>query len=348
MLEQVLERRLRVVDSPEQHEVRAARVGRVAERGELDDEAIALGADRVHRLEHERCVLQRGNSGRLRERGEVVRQADEAQSIHDRGVGGEVAQAGAREGERLAHGAGDDEARAARQQAQRARLALGQELGVGLVDDHDAARDGADRLDRVEADGRARRVVGGAEEDDVGVEPLDGRDDGGGAQAELVVALRRDPLGARARRDDRVHRVGGREAEHAATRAAEGLQQLLDDLVGAVRGPHLLALDTLAQIGGEVLAQRRELAVGVPVDGAQRVLDRGGHVRDDDLGNRVRVLVDVESDAHGLLRGSVGGLPAQVVADRKVVEARHSPIVDGRERRSARGGSLSLRSARER
>ncbi len=56
-----------------------------------------------------RRVPQRRQRGRLGDRREVVGQPDDAERVADRGVGGEVAEPGAGERERLAHGAGDDE-----------------------------------------------------------------------------------------------------------------------------------------------------------------------------------------------------------------------------------------------
>ena len=62
----------------------------------------------------------------------------------------------------------------------------------------------------------------------------------GDVDREGVVTPPVDPAGGRGRRDQVVHRVRRLEAHGGAARAAEGLQQLLEDLVAAVGGPQLL------------------------------------------------------------------------------------------------------------
>jgi hypothetical protein len=47
----------------------------------------------------------------------------------------------------------------------------------------------------------------------------------------------------------------------------------------------------------------------------------------DILGNRMRILVDVQGDGNGLLGSAIGGSSAQVVSDRQVVEARHQTML---------------------
>ena len=89
---------------------------------------------------------------------------------------------------------------------------------------------------------------------------------------------------------------------------------MLQDFIGAVRGPDLLARETVTKVVGESLAQRRELAVGVAVDVAQR--DRDG-VEDviGDLGwDGMSVLVDVQGDRKGCLRRAVGLEPTEIGA----------------------------------
>ena len=64
-------------------------------------------------------VRECGDRRRLGERRQVVRQAHEPQGVGDGRVGREVAESRAGEGEGLAHGAGDDQPRAAGEQRQR-------------------------------------------------------------------------------------------------------------------------------------------------------------------------------------------------------------------------------------
>ena len=88
----------------------------------------------------------------------------------DGGVGGEVAEPRAREGERLAHGAGDDEALPARRAAS-GRSARHAGVNSAYASSTTTMPCGGvvDRLDRLERQRRARRVVRRAEEHEVGV-----------------------------------------------------------------------------------------------------------------------------------------------------------------------------------
>src|SRR5690606_19109833 len=165
------------------------------------------------------------------------------------------------------------------------------------------------------------------------------------------VAFRGDPGAADPRGDDGVHRVGGREAEHTASGTAEGLQELLDDLVRAVGGPDVVAAEAVTEVAGQRLTERRELAVGVAVRRQHGVRERGDDVAGDGLGDRVRVLVDVEGVAHVLLRRPVGGESPQVVTDRQVGEGGHPAILLSTDaapagRENAGGAPPSSRTAR--
>ena len=111
-----------------------------------------------------------------------------------------------------------------------------------------------------------------------------------------------------------MHRVGRLEAERGAARAAERLEQLLYDLVGAVRRPHLLGGDAVAEVVGEVLAQLDGVPVGVAVERARDARDRVRDRRAQALARRVRVLVGVELDGDVELRRAVGVQVPQVRA----------------------------------
>jgi hypothetical protein len=126
-----------------------------------------------------------------------------------------------------------------------------------------------------------------------------------------------DPRGAGAGADDRVHGVRRREAERGATGAAERLQHVLQHLVGAVAGPHLVGPDAVAEVAGQRLAQGGELAVRVPVEVAHLQRHRGGDRGGDGLGDVVAVLVRVEAHRDVELRRAVRRAAAQVVAQRE-------------------------------
>ncbi len=82
----------------------------------------------------------------------------------------------------------------------------------------------------------------------------------------------------------------------------------------------LVGRQTVPEVAGEALAQRGELAIRVAVDGANGLGEGRLDVERHLLRNRVGVLVDVELDAHVLLRCAVRHVPAKVIADRQVVE----------------------------
>src|SRR6202034_646526 len=137
--------------------------------------------------------------------------------------------------------------------------------------------------------------------------------------------------------DQRVHGVGRLEAERGAARAAERLEQLLYDLVGAVRGPHLPPGPAVAEVVGEVLAQVDGIPVGVAVE---RARDTGDGVRDrlpEALARRVGVLVGVQLDRHVQLGGTVGVQVPQVVADEAAdrVAGAHRAVLGTRARTAA-------------
>ena len=58
--------------------------------------------------------------------------------------------------------------------------------------------------------------------------------------------------------------VGGKP-EGRAARAAEGLEDLLKDFVGAIRGPDVLRVQPMAKVFGEGFAQFGEFAVRIAV-----------------------------------------------------------------------------------
>lgn len=204
------------------------------------------------------------------------------------------------------------------------------ELSVRLVDD-DHRRLG--RLGRVvqrehglRVDGGAGGVVGGGDEDDVGAELGDDRAGGLDVDGEVLVARSGDPAGAGTAGDEGVHGVRGLEADRGAAGSAEGLQQLLEDLVGAVGGPYVGGRDRVPGGAGEVAGQFGTefdgVPVGVAVEVAGGLADPLGDPVDERLGQRVGVLVGVQPHGYVELRRPVRGLAAQFVADREIVDAR--------------------------
>ena len=221
------------------------------------------------------------------------------------------------------------------------------ELGVGLVEDHQARRRLADGHHRLLGDHRAGGVVGRAEEDDLGLAQADGLHRGVGVHGVVGVAAGTDETGAGNPRDVGVHRVGGLERHDLALRAAEGLHELLDNLVGAVGRPQ--ALGQRAHVAGQALPQRGEVAVRVAVeaelsDPSRQILHEGGR-------RRVRAFVGVEADRDVELWRAVGvqvrevGPGRQPFAQFEVTHLQNAPPPRGRDwaaprprRRRRRGG----------
>ena len=100
---------------------RRSRRPRAPARAARSTVGVALGAQVVDAAEQLGGVPQRRERDRLGDRREVVGQPDDAERVADRGVGGQVAEPGAGERERLAHRAGDHQVAVRRQQLERAR-----------------------------------------------------------------------------------------------------------------------------------------------------------------------------------------------------------------------------------
>jgi hypothetical protein len=145
-----------------------------------------------------------------------------------------------------------------------------------------------------------------------------------GGQPEVDAAPGGHPPGAGAECQQRVHRVRRGEAERGAPRPAERLEQLLLDLVGAVGRPHLLGGEPVAEVARQVGTQRHGVAVRVAVEVPQLRREGLADRLDGRLGHRVGVLVGVQPHGHVELRRPVRRQPAQVVADRQVVEGGHA------------------------
>ena len=100
---------------------------------------------------------------------------------------------------------------------------------------------------------------------------------------------------------------------------------MLKHLVGTIGGPHLLRKQPLTQVVRERLAKRQELAIGVAVDVPKRQSDRIEDVGGDLVRHGMGVLVHVERHRKRCLRRTVRSHSAQIVTERKVVEASGHP-----------------------
>ena len=220
------------------------------------------------------------------------------------------------------------------------------ELAIGFVDDQDPGCRVQQPAQIGQRNTLSRRVIGAGDEHHVGPALDDRRDRGIGVEAEVRGARRLDPFGVGAVGDDRVHRIRRDEADRAASRTAEGLQQLLQDLVGSICRPEVFHAEPdpglHAEVGGQVGAQRHRVAVGIAVQVDGRIAHRGDDVVDERLAGRVRVLVGVQPHRNRQLRRAVGRFAAQVVAQRKsssdgrLVIARTSAVPPRRARAGLR------------
>ncbi len=108
---------------------------------------------------------------------------------------------------------------------------------------------------------------------------------------------------------------------------------MLEDFIGTIRRPDVLYSDghsaLRSQIASEGVAKFHKLAVGVAVDHLERLSDGAEDALPNLLGNRVGVLVDVQSDPHVNHRRTIRRLSPKVVANGQVREGRHSLIVAG-------------------
>ena len=242
---------------------------------------VPLGAQVVDPAEQLGRVPQRRQRGRLGDGGEVVGQPHHADRVADLGRRGEVAQPGAGERERLAHGAGDDEV-AVLAAAARARSACrcgGTRRTPRRRRRRRPARPAAASHRTPTASGGSAVPVGlfgrGQQHDARAAARGSARAPRSRSREKSLSRWPDHPLGHRVAGVLGIHRVRRREAQRAPARAAEGLEQLEHHLVGAVGRPHLLRGDAGRRVAGEVRRQRRpqlgELPVGVAVQGAGRL-----------------------------------------------------------------------------
>ena len=110
-------------------------------------------------------------------------------------------------------------------------------------------------------------------------------------------------------------------AERCAARPAECLQQLLEDLVGAVGGPHLLDAQPVPQIGSEGSAQLDGVTVGVTVHARGCRADSGFEIGDELGRGWIRILVGVQPYGDLELGRTVRRELTKIVAKRKVAPA---------------------------
>ena len=199
----------------------------------------------------------------------MVRQPHQHDRIHERGVGHEIAQSAAGEIERLTHCARYHQLSGViRQERDRGRR-VGK-FRIRLVYNHNARRGVENPGDGVEGSNVSGGIVGGGDENNVGLVVGDGRQGRLGIDAKVGAAGAVDEGGAGAVRQYGVHGVAGLEAQGGAAGPAEDLQELLEDLVGAVGGPQVSAGDgdtgAVGDVGSEVGAQRGAVPVGVAVE----------------------------------------------------------------------------------
>src|SRR6202012_2694913 len=88
-----------------------------------------------------------------------------------------------------------------------------------------------------------------------------------------------------------------------------------DDLVGAVRGPHLLGAEAVTEVVGQVLAQVDGVPVGIAVEGARYPGHRARDGRPQGRARRIGVLVGVQLDGDVELGGAVGVQVPEVLAE---------------------------------
>src|SRR5699024_6398677 len=167
-------------------------------------------------------------------------------------------------------------------------------------------------------------VVGGGDEEDVGAVLGDRRERRVDVERQVGAPVDGDPPRVRSRGEEGVHRVAGHEPHGAAAGAAEYLEELLEDLVGSVGGPHPVRVQFHAglatEVGGEIAAQGDGVAIRVAVQVGGGVRDGGGQVGHQRPAGRVRVLVGVELHRDVELGRTVGAAAPEVLAQRQVLD----------------------------
>ena len=211
--------------------------------------------------------------------------------------------------------------------ASRQRPGVAGELLVGLVDHDDRVRGGADLIDHLRGGAGAGRIVRGGDDDHGRGVAFHGGEHQVGIHGEVRVAGLGHVGGAGVARVLGIHGIGGGEGQHPATRPAESGQQLPHDLVGSVSHPDVAGGQAVAEVGGQVLAERHRLPVRVAVHRRGGLLDGLPHGPPQLTGWRIGVLVDVEDHGHVDLRCAIGFLPHQIVPERQAGEPAHRLVL---------------------
>ncbi len=174
------------------------------------------------------------------------------------------------------------------------------------------------------ADAVSGRVVGAGHEHDVGSTFRNHGDGSIHVECEVVPTEDLDPLGIGTVGDDRVHRVRRHKTHRATSRTCERLKKLLQNLVRSVCRPQIVDGDRytclLRQVRSQIRPQRHSVTVGVAVQFLRGFAHGFGHIVDERLGRRMRVLVRVELNRNRQLRCAVRRLSTQVLANRKGVD----------------------------
>ncbi len=340
-----------VGEAAEQHEVRVGLGGAQALLAEPGDQGVALVPQVVDPGQQLVGVLQCDRGDGLGDGRQVVRQAHDPAGVDDRRRRRQVAEPPAGEGERLRHGAGDDQVGAGRQQLQGRRHAVADELLVGLVGDHDPGTGLAEPADVVQAGRGAGRVVRRADQDHVRLLQPDLLQGGVDVDGEVVAPRHVDVAAVGVTGVLGVHRVRRAERHHRPVRTGEGLEQVDHHLVRPVRGPDMVQRQPVAtpvEVAGQRGAQPGRLPVRVAVHRRRGPRRGHGDVGADRLTGAVRVLVDVEAVRDVELRGAVRLLADQFGTQRQVGQPHAGRGAGGGLRGHERlpcGSSIRTRSA---
>ena len=173
-----------------------------------------------------------------------------------------------------------------------------------------------DPPDVLQWQGRSSRVVGAGQNDDGRSQLVDRCHRGVHIEREVLPARSRDVVGQCVPGVLGVHRVGGGEGQAGAPGAAEGLEHVEHDLVGAVGRPDLLRGRVRIGLGLEIVRERGpqpgEVPLRVAVEALGGLRHGGGDRLDDGGRGRIGVLVDVQPHGDVDLGSPVGGLTVQV------------------------------------
>ena len=255
----------------------------------------------------------------------MIWQPHDLQHVNDSGVSSHgVAQASTREGERLAHRARDDHVRVLSQQLEGRTRARATELSVSLIDyEHrtGSKTSSSNALSVSEVKEGAGRVIRRSQQHNARAKLRNARDRRIDVASEVSATLACAVLSEGVAGVLRIHRIRGVKGDRETTRAAEGQEDVVHDLIRAIGRPGLRSGHGNAGLASDVSRERSTqligITIGVAIEGRSNLLDGSSHRRGERRRGPERVLVHVHGRSNIELGRAVALYADQVIADRQ-------------------------------